>query len=479
MASSDHTVRPSPAPRKGRSAHLAPHSLFTVPQGVKLLEAGQLMALERAFAAWRAEAGTAQAMVSRGRMWLLFQLLRHSGARLGEVQALHVQKDLSMQACTVRFGHNGKQRELPLPRALCREIERLLDGPAGTALGSLPFKVDQGYARRVFYARADEAGIPRDLANPRVIRNTRAVELLRSGVPLAVVREVLGQASADLTAVLQSYSSGDMRTIVRRLAMDAGERSSARNSFKGHVTGIRTDSIMAEVSFCTVGGHEISALITMESLRALELEEGSPVGATVKAPYVDVRLHWHASAAAPHSLRSPQEHMGDRRTQLATGLKESMPVVEQVWPDEASAMTTAGAQPSAFGGQSQPADSSAVAADLHGEVAFAYAAAPCAPDLSESRLPAFEPLKSVDGQPCSNRLSARITQVRSSGVMVEVMGACNDGTQLCALMAVSDAEQMGIASCDAGAGQDVAAAGVKDALAEFSFKPLSVVLHTV
>ncbi|WP_051364011.1 TOBE domain-containing protein [Oleidesulfovibrio alaskensis] len=380
MTTTGTTVR-SGRPAGGR---IAPHALFVVPEGVKLLDAEQLLRLEQAFSRWRAAAATPHAEISRGRMWLLFQLLRHTGARLGEVQALDVRTDVCLQTGSARFGHNGRMREVPLPRALCREIDRLLNGVSGGGFGEYPFGVDQGYVRRVFYARAEECGVPRDMATPRVLRNTRAVELLRSGVPLAVVREVLGQASADLAAVLQNYSSGDMRAIVRRLAMDAGERSSARNSFRGHVSAIRTDAIMAEVSLCTVGGHTVSALITMESLRALELEPDSPVGATVKAPYVDVRL------CAPGSAD------GDT------------------------------------GGSGRP-----------------------------------------------NCMTAAVTQVRSSGVMAEVMGACADGTQLCALLSISDAERMGLVSSEAGAGQDVAAPGVKGMTAEFFFKPLSVVLHTV
>lgn len=471
MSSAGLPPRSPSAVQKGHSARLVPHSLFTVPKGVKLLDSAQLMALERAFATWRAGAVTAQAIASRGRMWLLFQLLRHSGARLGEVQALHVRSDLSTQACTVRFGHNGKLRELPLPRAFCRELVRLLDGPAGTVLGEYPFKVDQGYVRRVFYARAEEAGIPRELVTPRVIRNTRAVELLRSGVPLAVVREVLGQASADLTAVLQSYSSGDMRAIVRRLAMDAGERSSARNSFKGYVTGIRTDSIMAEVCFCTAGGHEITSLITMESLRALELDEGSPVGATVKAPYVDVKLCRNVNVTGRSGM---QRNVTSEYDMAPVEPAEVAQVVagKSYW--EESRLKKADAR---RGTERQ------LRAQGKGCGETLYS-----PEVCSSTFAAIEGMREIPlakgcctsaSFPCSNRLTGCITQVRSSGVMVEVMGACHDGTQLCALMAVSDAERMGIIPVDAGDGQDVAADGVKDMAAEFSFKPLSVVLHAV
>lgn len=373
-----------------------PHRLFRVPEGVKLLDEQQLAMLEESFRIWKAEAMGTQSEASRTRIWLLFQLLRHTAARLGEVQSIALHRDIDTSSMVVRLTHHGREREVPLPRKLCREIACFCDSPLSSTLGEQPFAVDQGYVRRLFYARADVCSIPRELATPRVLRTTRAVELLRSGVPLAVVTEVLGQASAALTAVLQSYSSGDRNIIIRRLVMDAAENSSARNSFRGTIQHITTDAIMAEVRFCTASGRHLAAVITVESLRSLGLELGCRVEATVKAPYVHVRL-------CPERI--------DMASQKALRVVSGIATVSDV---PLCAVT---------------------------------------PELDASSTAA-------------NSFYAYIVHVRSSGVMAEILGQAEDGTLLCALVADSDRKAAGISL-------------ENKSLAEFSFKPLSVVLHRV
>ncbi len=106
-----------------------------------------------------------------------------------------------------------------------------------------------------------------------MLRRSRAVELLRNGVPLGVVRKVLGQSSADLAAVYQEWSSGDVKNIVRRMALEeTALKSSARNTFIGHVSSVRRDGVLADVEFETAEGFTISSVITLESLYNLILK---------------------------------------------------------------------------------------------------------------------------------------------------------------------------------------------------------------
>lgn len=241
---------------------LAPHSVFTVPEGVKHLDMDGLARLEAAFRTWADAARRADAKRARERIRLIFLLLRYTGARLGEVLGLDTRAGLDLQDGNAKLGGNGHDRTVPLSRMLCRELRLFLDGPMGAGLGTSPFAADPGYVRRVLYARAEECGLPKALCAPRVLRASRAVELLRSGVPLAVVRDILGQTSTDLAAVFQAYSTDDARHIVRRLAPDdLPLKTSARNSFPCRVQGVTRDGVLAE---------------------------GVPVMATVKAPLVDL-----------------------------------------------------------------------------------------------------------------------------------------------------------------------------------------------
>ncbi len=292
---------------------LTPGEVFTVPEGIRLLDQQQMARLETAFDLWRDKASRADHLRARERMRLIFLLLRHTGARLGEVLALNHQTDIDLQRSVALFGKNGNQREVPLPEGLLRDLRRVLESPMAAGCNGHFLNADQGQVRRAFYARADQCGVPRELATARALRNTRAVEMLRNGVPLAVVQGVLGQSSPELTAVLQRYSSRDATSIVRRLALDdLRDKTSARNTFACRITEIVRDPVMAEIMLETAYGQQLGAVITVESLNTLALEPGSPVAASVKAPMVAV------CADPSHSARSRRNRLDATVTSVRT-----------------------------------------------------------------------------------------------------------------------------------------------------------------
>ena len=290
--------------KKG-STRLAPHDVFTVPEGVRHLSPERMEIFARAFGDWCDKARRADSLRSRERMRLLFLILRYSGARLGEVTGLDDTRDLDLDMCMVSLGQGDGRRDIPLPRSLCHALTTFLEGPLGAGLRGEAFCVDHGYVRRVFYARADDCGLPRELTCPRALRSTRAVELLRSGVPLAVVRDMLGQSSTDLASVFQTYSSNDACRIVRRLVPDdQGVSTSARNSFLCSVQTVIRDAIMAEISLETSSGLPLYAVITAESLDNMELAPGVSVVATIKAPLVDVSNDGPCTRSARNAVRA-------------------------------------------------------------------------------------------------------------------------------------------------------------------------------
>lgn len=63
-------------------------------------------------------------------------------------------------------------------------------------------------------------------------------------------------------------------------------KSSARNQFFGKVTAIRGGSVNDEVELSIGGDDKIAAIITHESMEALDLKLGSEVWALVKASWV-------------------------------------------------------------------------------------------------------------------------------------------------------------------------------------------------
>lgn len=104
-------------------------------------------------------------------------------------------------------------RNIPVPPAVTGEIASYLMDFSDQK-GKV-FKVDQGNFRRVFYKRVKEAGIPRDLAHPHILRHTRATEFLKGGVPITVVKDILGHSALTTTAVYLRISGQEAKMILK------------------------------------------------------------------------------------------------------------------------------------------------------------------------------------------------------------------------------------------------------------------------
>lgn len=280
-------LRPTPSRRP------CPTCEFDVAEGVKHLSSEQLEALTASFRAWTNKPARPSTQQSRARVWLIFLMLRYSAARLGETLSLDDLKDIDLERKVVRFGgskeEDAEPREILMPEELAQEIAAFFESPLSTGLRGAVFHMDGGYIRRKFYERAAECGVPQELANPRVLRHTRAIELLRNGAPLPVAQNILGHSTVNLTAHYLSFSGDDLRSIVHYyLNRENRMKTSARNSFIGKVVRVNADSLLAEVEVAAIGGHKIVSVITKESMVSLGIVVGMPLIATVKAPMVIV-----------------------------------------------------------------------------------------------------------------------------------------------------------------------------------------------
>ena len=176
---------------------------FSVPRDIKYLDAEQLEALTESFRGWYRQATRPDIHRARGRVWLVYLALRYTGARLGEVLAIDDRLDIEIDRAVIKFWAEAHRlgaplREVKLPEAAMAEIAAYLQDTE--ELRGTVFQLDQGYVRRKFSERAKAIDLPRELGNPRVLRHSRAIELLRSGAPLQVVQNLLGHASINLTA---------------------------------------------------------------------------------------------------------------------------------------------------------------------------------------------------------------------------------------------------------------------------------------
>lgn len=256
---------------------------MSVPEGVTCLDTGDLSRLAASFDDWVRAARRPDVAAARNRVRLVFLLLRHTGARLGEVLALDLDRDLDAPGRRVFLGDPAR-REVALPDFLAAELER----SRGAADARL-LRLDQGHVRRKFYERALALSLPRDLVNPSAIRRSRAIELLREGVPVPVVQRMLGHSTGGLTAAWVEVSDEDRRLIERRVLEREGKRTtSARNAFFGPITAIRRGDIQSEIELRSLCGQTVCSVITTGSLTALGLKVGRYVTAEIKAPWLVV-----------------------------------------------------------------------------------------------------------------------------------------------------------------------------------------------
>ena len=181
----------------------------------------QTNALVQVFQEWYDKSPTKAKGRIRGRYWLTFLVLRFTGARIGEVLSIDDRTDIDFRNAEIKLvtlkRHNSRRRNstriIPVPASVISEI--------ATYLAEFPeqrgrvFKLDQGNFRRVFYERAKEAAIPKDLAHPHILRHTRAIELLRAGVPVTIVQDLLGHSALTTTAVYLRISGQEAKGILR------------------------------------------------------------------------------------------------------------------------------------------------------------------------------------------------------------------------------------------------------------------------
>jgi len=265
-----------PMPTQERTSH---GRIVSVPKGSRYLDPVQLNRLELAFREWAQDTPRADVRLSRK---------RYTGAKLNEVLALNPFQDINFDRQSVVFGKSITiPREVQIPETLSQEIQAALDDGAFQKSRDGLFNVDPGHVRRKFYERAEACGFPKELGGPDAIRKSRAVELMQNNVPLPVVQRILGHSTPNLTAAFVSFSDDDIRKAEKFfLEKESRRKTSARNTFFGKISDIQKGDVQAKVELVTIGGDQVTALITIDSLARLGLRPGMLITAEVKAPWV-------------------------------------------------------------------------------------------------------------------------------------------------------------------------------------------------
>lgn len=175
--------------------------------------------VQRVLAVTRADTGAAGL-----RDYAILTLLATYGLRAAEIVRLRLE-DIDWRRDVLRVHHSktGTYSELPLlrepgeailgylqqsrPASAQREVFLRMQAPRR------PFK-DGSILNYITRTRLRAAGItPAGRRGPHAFRHARAVSLLRSGVALKIIGDVLGHTSAAATAVYLKLATEDLRTV--------------------------------------------------------------------------------------------------------------------------------------------------------------------------------------------------------------------------------------------------------------------------
>ncbi len=168
----------------------------------------------------------------RGRHWLVFLILRFSGARISEVTNIKLE-DIDYRNSEIRLitlkrrKKKAQYRIIPMPTNVIAEISSFMMFAQRDVIKSFKStkvfnkKIKNLFAvyRNVFYTifqdLSEIAGIPKELAHPHILRHTRAIELLRAGVPITIVQDLLGHSALTTTAIYLKMSGQEMKSVLK------------------------------------------------------------------------------------------------------------------------------------------------------------------------------------------------------------------------------------------------------------------------
>lgn len=267
--------------------------IFSVPD--KYLDSEQLHQLEQAFRQWIDASPRDDVRDSRRRIFIIFLVIRYTGAKLSEVLGLDLFNDIDFNEGLISFGRQHDKdertfRTVNISGTLGSEIKTIMDDPAFDRSSPKMLQIDPGFVRRKFYEQAESCGLPKQLGAPEILRKSRAVELMQNNMPLPAVQMLLGHSSPHLISSYVSFSEEEIHQLTRfYMEREASRKTSARNSFFGKIQTIQQGDIQSRVELVTLSGNKIATVITNDSLKRLGLKKGTLITAEVKAPWVMVQ----------------------------------------------------------------------------------------------------------------------------------------------------------------------------------------------
>ena len=142
------------------------------------------------------------------------------------------------------------------------EIRQVLESPAMFGLRGEVLHLDQGYVRRIFYERAKDAGLPKELLSPSS-GIPGASSFCAATCPSTSSSTFWGSKPPTSPASYLHFPREEARRIVHsHLRREAMKKTSARNAFTGTINRITRGDLLVEVEILTSTGLKVVAVIT-------------------------------------------------------------------------------------------------------------------------------------------------------------------------------------------------------------------------
>jgi integrase len=154
---------------------------------------------------------------ARGRLWIVYLFLRYTGARLNEVLGINDTTDIDFRNNEVKIATLKQKKQIfrIVPIHIKAISELMLYLSQYPYMKGKIFKItDRGF-QLGFKNICQIAKIPLELSHPHILRHTRAIELLRSGVPVTIVKDLLGHSSLNTTAIYLRMSAQEAKMILK------------------------------------------------------------------------------------------------------------------------------------------------------------------------------------------------------------------------------------------------------------------------
>jgi len=151
-------------------------------------------------------------VVKKKRDRLILLMLFYTGVRVSELVNLKKSDIMLNEGFIKVYGKGGKERIVPIPSFLIKELEEYLKGVNGEKL----FDISTRQVERIVKKYAEKAGIKKKVT-PHVLRHSLATLLLTNGIDIRYIQEILGHSSISTTQIYTHIAPIKLKEIYQKV----------------------------------------------------------------------------------------------------------------------------------------------------------------------------------------------------------------------------------------------------------------------